>query len=188
MQVDILPPAKQDKHLGIHLSAVYETSLADLQYQRHAAFLFLPPFFRSLLLLSAAPLFAHLPFTSDIVTVASERAAVPAQCFVSGNVWKRNPLPGGHASLHRSLQVLRFVGDGKEYIRCQGVSAYETSYEANSSDTLDDGNIIPSSMPSFVRRIYIPTHVIILEGYIFVDRDDPIIPACGIAQDFCTHK
>lgn len=90
--------------------------------------------------------------------------------------------------LHRSLQVLRFVGNSMEYIRCQGVSAYETSYEANRSDALDDGNIIPSVMPSFVRTIYIPTYIIVLEGYIFVDGDNLIVPACGIAQDFYFHS
>lgn len=90
--------------------------------------------------------------------------------------------------LHRSLQVLRFVGNSMEYIRCQGVSAYETSYEANRSDALDDGNIIPSVMPSFVRTIYIPTYIIVLKGYIFVDGDNLIVPACGIAQDFYFHS
>lgn len=82
-----------------------------------------------------------------------------------------------------------FVRNGIYILRLQNVLAVpESRDETDRIGTHDDCYRIPFLMSIPIRGIYIPAHVFVFESHFLIDRDDLIVPACGISQYFGSHN
>lgn len=111
-----------------------------------------------------------------------QRPGIPTQCFVGCHVRRRNPLEVLHTALHSGSQVASFRSPRFDIFLAEHSSAKHTSgFETNVADTqYDDNYIVRLTEPVFYNGL--PSDVFVQEGHIFIGRDDPVIPTCGLTQ------
>mgnify|MGYP006934296027 FL=1 len=111
-----------------------------------------------------------------------QRPGIPTQCFVGCHVRRRNPLAARHTALHGGSQVASFRSPRFDTFLAEHSSAKHTSgFETNVADTqYDDNYIVRLTEPVFYNGV--PSDVFVQEGHIFIGRDDPVIPTCGLTQ------
>ena len=111
-----------------------------------------------------------------------QRPGIPTQRFEGCHVRRRNPLEVLHTALHGGSQVASFRSPRFDTFLAEHSSAKHTSgFETNVADTqYDDNYIVRLTEPVFYNGV--PSDVFVQEGHIFIGRDDPVIPTCGLTQ------
>ena len=111
-----------------------------------------------------------------------QRPGIPTQRFEGYHVRRRNPLEILHTALHGGSQVASFRSPRFDIFLAEHSSAKHTSgFEINVADAqYDDNYIVRLTEPIFYNGV--PSDVFVQEGHIFIGRDDPVIPPCGLTQ------
>ena len=182
MDIDPILAAQGNKEFRFDESSLPKSSLG--LFQRRSQPRFLLP------LSSLFPFDPHL-FPSSVFrsvqfahtgAMPLQRPGIPTQRFKGCHVRRRNPLAALHTALHGGSQVASFRSPRFDIFLAEHSSAKHTSgCETNVADTqYHDDNIVLFTEPVFYNGV--PPDVFVQEGHIFIGRDDPVIPTCGLTQ------